>query len=279
MVPRSNPAFLAAFEGFDATECIEGWPLRVEGDGAPCNPRGLEERRFALRAGASALPKALAQDLDVRLQTLVTRLERVDDRMRVHLQDGGVLDADDVLVALPNAQTSALLATLEPSRQVDGVRFLLGRAAAVPCLTLLALYPPDTPDPGFDVWLPEQGPASLISQDSTKRVDPTHRALVLQGTPAWSATHLEEDPATWSSLLLEFAAGRLGPWVKAPVATHTHRWRYARLDPAWAFHGPVVLGADRARVVLAGEAFHEGTGVQGAFLAGQRAAARLLENR
>ena len=276
----SDPHFLAAFDDFEPDSVVPGWPHRVQGSGPACNPRSLDssERRFALRDGASAFPKHLARGLNVRLGTRIAELRPLGDRVELQVASGTVVEAEHVVLALPNNQMAELLEPLEATRERMAARFVLGRAAAVACLTVLALYPLDTPDPGFDVCLPELGGAlALVAHDSTKRRSPSHRGLVIQATPRWSSEHLEADPEVWSRALLAETAGRIGSWAAAPSAQHAHRWRYARVDPAWALRSPLVLGAGHAKVLLTGESFHPGAGVQGAWLAGVRAAARLLE--
>ncbi len=271
----SDPAFLCAFEGMPGI--VEGWPRRVRGSGPACHPAGLDPQRFALADGASAFPKRLAEGLAVRQGVQVAELARRGDGVDVVLVGGEVIAADDVVLAAPAEQSSALLAGLEPDRQVAAARFVLGRAGTVACLTVLALYPIDTPDPGFDVLLPDVGgPLALVSHDSSKRAAPTRRALVLQASPAWSRANLESDPQGWSSQLLAQAAQRCGEWVEQPEVVQAHRWRYARVDPVFALRAPLVLPVGRARVALAGESFHAGAGVQGAFLSGRAAAARLM---
>lgn len=276
----SDDAFLSAFDDFEPDSLVPGWPHRVDGSGPACNPRSLDpgERRFALRDGASAFPKHLARGLNVRLGTRIAGLRPLGDRVELQLTSGAVVEAEHVVLALPNQQIVELLESLEATRELMAARFVLGRAAAVACLTVLALYPLDTPDPGFDVCLPELGGAiALLAHDSTKRSNPSHRGLVIQATPRWSSEHLEADPEAWSRALLEETAGRVGAWAAAPSAQYTHRWRYARVEPAWALRAPLVLGAGRAKVLLTGESFHPGAGVQGAWLAGVQAAARLQE--
>lgn len=276
----SDPTFLSAFAGLDPDEVVEGWPHRVVGTGPACNPRSLAagERRFALSSGASTFPKHLARGLDVRLGVRVVGLSRQGARVQVATDDGAVLEAEHVVLTTPTEQTVTLLEGLDADRSVRAACFLLGRAATVACLTVIALYEADAPDPGFDALRPDAGqPLALVLHDSAKRRAPQHRALVLQAAPAWSRAHLEEEPGVWCSALCDAAAALVGPWVGAPRAVQAHRWRHARIDPVYALRGPVLLGSAGARIVLTGEAFHEGAGVQGAFLAGERAAARLLE--
>lgn len=277
----TDPAFLCAFDSFGPDEVDAGWPWRVTGTGPACNPKGLDpgSRRFALRDGASAFPKRLAMGLDVRLGVQVEGLSFGASGVEVAVQGGPSLHAERVVLAVPTEQASVLLGGLGSDRGVAAARFVLSRAGSVACLTVMGLYDFGGPEPEFDVCLPDVGgPVALISHDSSKRRAPKRRALVIQATPAWSRAHLEDDPERWSAELWGAAADLIGGWVGEPVVRDAHRWRYARVDPVYALRGPVVVGSGPAKVIVTGEAFHEGSGAQGAFLAGQRAAARILES-
>ncbi|MEQ1500720.1 MAG: FAD-dependent oxidoreductase [Myxococcota bacterium] len=269
----SNPAFVERLRALPADERVDGWPHRVAGPGGPCQARALDpgELRIALRSGLTALPKALAAGLRVELGSAIPPLRRNGGQWVV-----GERRAEAVILAVPAAQARALLAAVEDDA-VRSASALLGFTQAVPCLCLAALYPLDTPDPGFDLFQPGlDSPLQLVSHDSTKRRDPAHRALVLQGRPAWSRARLDAPPAGWAAELLGAAASSVGPWVERPTVTHPHRWRFARLDQTPPLRHPVVIGAG-PRLGLAGEAFSELGGIQGAYLSGIELAARLLE--
>lgn len=273
-----DTGFLASFDGLEPGELIEGWPRRILGDGPPCNPSGLSPRarRFALASGATAYPKQLAVGLDVRLGARVTALAASDRGVEVEIDGAPAWTAHDVVLTAPPEQAAALLGGLR-APAVDATRFLLDRVSTVACLTILALYDAGAPELGFDVVLPEVGgPVALIANEASKRVPSARPALTIQATPAWSRRHLEESPERWGEALLAAAAAHVGSWVTAPRARELHRWRFARVRPP-AWRAPVLLPVGRARLALAGDAFDEGAGVQGAYLAGQRAAALLLE--
>ena len=71
----SAPELLATLEQV-AAERVE-WPAVVEGSGTPCLPRAFAkgEMRTAFTAGMTALPKHLAQGLDVRVNAKVTHVQ------------------------------------------------------------------------------------------------------------------------------------------------------------------------------------------------------------
>ncbi len=70
---------------------------------------------------ASFLELAQRQGAGVRLRTGAERLERADGRWRVHLAEGGTLEAAQVVLALPFEQTAKLLQTLPDSPPVRAV--------------------------------------------------------------------------------------------------------------------------------------------------------------
>ena len=251
------------------------------GEGPPCSPRALaaNERRQALRRGLTAFPKHLARGLDLRLQHRVAAVHQRDDGLLLDLRDNGSLRARSVVLALPLEQSRALLEPLRVhSADIAGAHALMGFARSSSCLTVAALYPLDTPEPDFDIFLPPlSSSVSLISHDSSKRRDPAWRALVIQARTRWSRERLDAPRDLWSLALLEEASRFVGTWVAQPAMKYEHRWRFARLDGPPAFRGPVLLTLGAGKLGLTGEGFIEGGGVQGAFLSGQALAERFLE--
>jgi predicted NAD/FAD-dependent oxidoreductase len=66
--------------------------------------------------------------------------------------------------------------------------------------------------------------------------------------------------------------------VKRPSWVQPHRWRFARSDPGSALRRPLALRVGAlARVILTGESFAPGGGIESAWLAGNASARRLLE--
>lgn len=275
-----EPAFRAAFDGLPAGEVLDGWPRVTRGAGPTCHPRALDEGvpRWALRSGATAFPKHLARGLDVRTAARATGVQPDEAGVALTFEDGSRLVADDVVITTPPEQATELLSRWPASRELDAARLVLRLLGTTASLTAIATYPVDTPLPDFDVLHPDGDDVVLVvAHDSAKRAAPTARVMVVQATPAWSRAHLEDDPGAWGASLIASASRCVGGWMERPTSIVAHRWRYARVDPIQAARGPVLLGSARGRVVLTGEAFSPGSGVEGAFLAGRRAASRLLE--
>ena len=272
----SEPAFLAALDAVSAT-ALEGWPARVRGAGAPCNPAAFDPyrptRRLAFAEGVSAFPKRLSEGLDLRCGVRAARISADERGFTVTDEQGEACTARDLVLALPVEQSAQLL---DGHRALAPARALLGTIGSAPCQTVIAVY--DGPDEplDFEILLPEESKIlQLVSHDSSKRAAPRKRVLVLQARGAWSARHLEDPPERVSAALLAEAARLLGPWAGAPASAQQHRWRYARARGGDQLGAPLLLNLGGARLGVTGESFAPGGGVEGGFLAGQRLARTL----
>lgn len=252
---------------------VAGWPERLREPRLACQPDAFRpgNRRLARRDGVSEFPKHLARGLDVELNARVVRLEPAGVRTRVVLESGAAHESRFVVLATHLPKTLELLTPLardwpgaeprlEQLRRVEGVR----------CLTVIAGYPADTPEPGFDLWYPlETVMIHALSHDSTKRPNPKHRVLVIQSRDRWARMVEELAPEQWRDELLWEAAELLGPWAKRPEFTHAHRWSWARLrrgdgvGDVMTFESP-----DGAAVSLCGEAFAPHPGIEAAYISG-----------
>lgn len=250
---------------------VDGWPARNVGDGPVCQPDALLPvfRRLALLDGASALPKHLADGLEVRLSTRATSLRPVDGGVEVGLEDGSTVAARRVVVALPVEQARAFAADIPLAEAV------LGFFASRPCLVVMGLWP-GAGDLGWEVIRPG-GDVAHVADESTKRpgAPPGTRALVIHASSRFSAEHLEEPPETWLPLLLGACVPATGDWIRTPLVHETHRWRYARVDPGTGLAGPLVTRLGDGVVGWCGEAFDPAGGVAGAWRSGVALAAAL----
>lgn len=252
---------------------VPGWPDRLREPRLACQPDAFRpgSLRLARRDGVSEFPKHLARGLDVRLNTRVVRLEPAGDRTRAVAEDGTAHEARFVVVAAHLPRTLELVEPLarewpgaapklEQLRRVEGVR----------CLTVIAGYPPGTPDPGFDLWYPlETVMIHALSHDSTKREHPAHRVLVIQSRDRWARLVEELAPDQWRDELLWETAELLGPWARLPEFSHVHRWSWARLRRGDGVGDVMTLESpEGAAVSLCGEAFAPHPGVEAAFISG-----------
>ncbi len=276
-----DPELRKAIETVDSPP-LEGWPRRVHGSGAPCQPAAFApgQWRVAFADGVSAFPKSLASGLDVRLLENVDRLAVHGGQWTVVTHLGHQFQSPNLVLALALEQTRQLLqrlAVAEPA--VVPIERLLGTFATLPSLTLLAGYPASSDEVPWDVAYPEDSSIlQLVSHDSAKRRQPAWTVLVYQAQAAWSRKRLDDDPSSWSNEILTEGGRIVGRWARQPAWTQTHRWRYSRLDGGNELVCPIGLTlAGGARLVLAGELFHPGGGLQAAFRAGRQAGQRVAQ--
>lgn len=278
----SSPAFLRELLAVEGATVRRGWPLRIEGTGAPCQPFAFApgETCMAFEEGVSRFPKHLARGLDVRLESPVHRLEADGDGLLVAGEDA-CWRAPRVVLALAGEQARRLLEPLAgEALEVASACRLLRMVGSVPCLTVLAGYPRGGPAPDWDILYPgESDVIQLVSHDSAKRRGPAATVLVVQARPAWSRRHLESPPEAWGAGLLSEAARLVGPWAADPVWSQAHRWRLARTDGDSQLSRPLLLSLPGgARLGIAGEMFAAGGGIEAAWSSGGRLAERLLED-
>jgi len=276
----SDQEFLAALESVEGATRLEGWPVRIEGHGIPCQPAAFNPQhvRVIFAEGLTVFPKHLALGIDVYLRTRAVRIDEVGGDVRVVTDEGEHWVAHDVAVTLPVAQARALLGTIAPSppalKAVDG---LLGMLATIPCLTVMAVYEPDAPRPAWDMILPEDSRVlHLVSHDSAKRLEPEHLAIVCQALPHWSRRNMNSQEETWTGEILKEAARLMGSWAASPLWSRSHRWQFARADGGSELSGPLLVELPGgSRIGLAGEVFGEEVGVQAAYVSGRRLADRI----
>jgi renalase len=266
---------------------LEGWPMRVNGRGAPCQPDAFApfETRCAFAEGVNAFPRFLADGLPIRLRAQAASVSAGKDSVTVTLADGERLQARNLVLAMALEQSAPFLRMLEPADGIRGMLGVLDLFVSLPCLTVVAGYGQDAGMPGWDICYPEDEPALLlIGNESSKRsagpqagVHADPHVLVLQASAYWSRKRLERPKEEWSRELLDIAARRLGPWAASPTWTHPHRWRYSRLDRANELAGPMEVRIGSSRVGIVGDLFSAGGGIQAAWLSGDRLANRLLK--
>jgi hypothetical protein len=284
-VHGDDPAFLAWVEAF-GDDLVPGWPRAVEGRGTPCLPQAFDplQKRFGLKSGLRTLAESLAQGVEVVPGALVVGLRWDDEGFLVRSADGREFRGRDLVLTLALEQTRGLMAGLLSGAAAEPVRAaeaLLGQFASLPCLAVLASYPPGTPVPPWDVLYPDHSPSVLaVSNEGPKRgLSPDQGTLLtIQARPGWSRARLEGDRGAWAAELLAEAAALVGPWAARPASQVAHRWRYGRLAPSDHLVRPLVLDRPGSvgRLGLAGDLFDPDGGLQGAWRSGRNLGARLV---
>ena len=223
--------------------------------------------RYCAPGGMARLAERIATGLDVRCSIRVESVRPSGERCSVswdaaHGHAAEELEADFVILTPPVMQSAELL----------GAEATVPRVSYEPVLALMLALdgPPSISAPGA-VQLVEDPTWSWVADNVAKGTS-TRPAVTLHTTPKFATARWDTDRASLIAELLDAAA----PWLgrAAILQSVLHRWRYAT---ARELHPEPCLSTGGGRVVLAGDAFASPR-IEGAFLSGLAAAARVLES-
>ena len=226
----TSPTFKKAVAQWQKNGWVAPWTPRlvVLDHGVATAPSAVARRkqRWVAQPGMRSLGVHLAQELDIRTEQRVKRLERADGKWLLSLESTTVpIDAtagpfDAVVVAVPADQAEALL---------QNVPALAGQAAAArlaPCWTLML---------GFDqplglkydgAWV-NNSRLGWIAQDASKPERRPGEHWIAQASVDWSIEHLEDDPERAREKLLKAFHDATDTHVQ-PVFSAIHRWRFSQ---------------------------------------------------
>ena len=246
-------------EGFAQARHVADGPDAADagGDGHP---------RYSVTGGLNRLVRTLADPLDVRTDTRVDRVSRVDAGWEVGTVGGERVRAGAVVLTPPVPQSLAIAGAWMPS----AVEQRLSQVAYDPCVALLVRLDgaPALPSPG-GVQL-AQGPVCFLGDNVAKGAS-DEPAVTVHLDPRASADAYDRDDDLVADEVLTAVAAWLGD---ARVRTvQVKRWRYSQPRTS-VDDRAVVADVDGAPVVFAGDAFGEAK-VEGAARSGM-AAARAL---
>ncbi|MEM9851634.1 MAG: FAD-dependent oxidoreductase [Pseudomonadota bacterium] len=223
------------------------------------------------RPGMSALPKALAQGLDIRLQTQVTALTHdaqgtgEGSGWRAKAGSGASWHATHAVMTVPAPQVAPILGPEHPlSAVAEGVPM-----EAV--LTLMAAFAAPSPAPFVTRRDPEQL-LTWIAQDSTKPGRASGSVTwVAQAAPDWSAVHFDAPRGDTAKRMLAMLCAEIGAEPRDAVYASAHGWRYAHattpLGKPFVTDNGVWVGGDWTLGPRIGDAWASGTAIAQAILA------------
>ncbi len=182
--------------------------------------------------GITALAKWMARGLRVELGQRTVGVGYQGDHWRIETDQGLVLEARQLVLAIPPAQAADLLETCgvcaELIATLRGVEF-------APSIAAIATYPADKTPPhwqGINCFGDEL--LGWIGLESSKQDSPVQPVVVVQSNAAFATQHLNTeglDTEGWDIVgreLLDRAAQVTHlPWLKTPELLQVHRWRYA----------------------------------------------------
>lgn len=213
-----EPAFREAIEAASAAGAARRW--------RPHWPGGDQERAelWVGTPGMSALPRFLAEGLDIEYGSRITSLERaragwtlIDDRGTGHPYFGFVV------LALPAPEAAGLAAAHTPL--ADRVRAV----TMAPCWAVMVAFASPlegVPDAGFtnDAILP------WFARNASKPGRDAPDTWVLHASADYSRREFEAPPARVQQALLGRFAEQLGRTLPGVLLSDVHRWRHARVE-------------------------------------------------
>jgi hypothetical protein len=211
--------FTAHDPGFQAR--LQSWS--EAGLAAPWPAAGADA--FVGTPSMNAPLRQLATELDVRLSQRIDILARRPDGWHLQGAGGAAGPFDAVLVALPAEQAAVLLRNVNA-----GFAQRAADTPSAPCWTVMAAFAQRLPVE-TDV-LQHRGPIDWAARNSAKPGRSGPEAWVIQASPEWSATHLEDEPVAVLQALLSAFADTLDVVLPMPLSATAHRWRYARAGAA-----------------------------------------------
>lgn len=245
--------FAADVARWEAEGLAARWP--AAGDGAWVGTPGM-----------NAIIKALAAPHAVRWNCRIDALERDGAGWAItHAQ--GTERADAVIVAVPAEQVADLVGRHQPEWAA-----LAAGTRSQPCWTVMAAFG-ERLDIAADVLRPS-GAIGWAARNSAKPGRTGPESWVIQGSPDWSAVHLEEEgEAVIAALLADFAAAAGSALIASlpePLAVQAHRWRYALAGAA----GRTALWDERLGLGLCGD-WLIGPRIESAWASGRALAASI----
>lgn len=218
--PVQDPRFAAFIEARLADGSVAVWTPKVQGFDASDRATW-----YVGTPGMSALGRAQAQGLDLRLEQRVASLARRGSRWQIKLEDESMIDGfDTVVIAVPNAQAVPLLAEHAPQWASQ-----LEQTPMNACWTVM--FSTAEPLTEFDADQPADNAIGWWLRNSSKPgrpVTPDRHDWVLHATDAWTTAHLDDDKAQVGQVLIQAFGDLLGKSVTPIEAPMVHRWLYAR---------------------------------------------------
>ncbi|MBU6374482.1 MAG: FAD-dependent oxidoreductase [Bdellovibrionales bacterium] len=241
-----------------------GFPLWRDGS---ISPRPDGHPRFALRSGMSALPKFLAQGLEILLGDAATAVSREGvDEWQVELAGGARHCAKTLLINMPPAQLLPLVGDFldVETRQ---------KISVIEMDPTWVVFGEVDQDPDFGgVALEFEGHPVLrfIARDHTRRSPGHSPALVVHCHERWSRENLEATATTVVSIVSQ-ELERLFQ-VRFKSEPEVHRWKFA--TPLTSL-GELCLWSPELRLGACGD-WCAGGRVEGAVLSGWELAKKAL---
>jgi predicted NAD/FAD-dependent oxidoreductase len=214
----------------------------------------------------TAVPKALAEGLDVKRDHKVTAVGCCGDHWCVDVENHGCMRAERILLTAPVPQSLAIL----KAGEFDLPEPLASRLAELtydPCLALLVTVAGRSRLP-VDGVRSESGLIRWAADNQVKGVSPNLSAITLHLSPEFSEQHYGRTEVE----VLELVRAEAESLIGAPISGATlHRWKFSHARTTYA--EPYVWWPEEG-LGFAGDAFG-GARVEGAAVSALALAERI----
>lgn len=262
-----SPAFRAFIDEYAGPDTYAVWPGKLRYQLADKQWTAFKkDARYVGVPRMTAISRALSDDLDIRFETRVARIERDDNQKWLILDTAGGIHGgfDAVVITAPPAQTQALLRDSKLERPAQDASFVDNPLQA--CWSVAARFSAAQTF-GCDGFSARHSVLQWAANNSTK----PGRAIdgntsdsnwwVLHAQGDWSEAHQDASP-DWVKDQLISAFGEVTESSVSPLETLAHRWLYAKTVNDQP--GPRHRWFPELRVGLCGD-WLKGGRVEGAF--------------
>jgi predicted NAD/FAD-dependent oxidoreductase len=263
-----DPRFLSRVMAWQQRGLVQPWVARIATIGDHVSgKKGQAAPRFVGVPGMSAICSELARGLaDCRFAWAVRDLRQQQGGWILTSDKDQSLECDVLVLTTPPEQASILLGDPEVDKLISGVEMM-------PCWSLMLVL--DKPlFAEHDAAFVNQGPLSWVASQTSRPQRPATNAWILHAGPEWSSAHLDKPADEVMDLLLDAARDLPLAQSFTVQSAVSHRWRYALARQPLDCE-TIWLGSKR--LALAGDWCH-GSRVEGAFLSGTAAAARIMSD-
>jgi len=208
---------------FDGTGHIQ------EGD-----PKQNTDAKWSYRSGFTSFSKRMAEGLDVRLETLVGRVQQTDTGWAVFGADNeSPGHFDQLLITIPATQAISLIGASQfVDAQGKAISEQLGKAKYNPLISVMLGYKP-TPQtrPYYALVNTDKGHAiSWLAWEHEKapeRAPEGSGLLIAQMSPSYSKEHRETPQTVLFHDVAQLVSTLVSEQLTTPIFTDVQYWRYA----------------------------------------------------
>jgi hypothetical protein len=256
-----TPDFQEHIQKLQAVGVVKEWNLQ-EAD--------FQHPRYIGSGGMSAVPKYMADGLNIKTGERVVMIDKTSDGCVVKTDTGHHFEADTLIITIPAPQAYTLLR--DSSIELSAAELsAFNTINYQPCIAVMAVLKDKSQIPVPGILNFDEGDIAWVADNQQKGIAAEQPTVTIHATPLYSREHLEMDLMKVGKHLLD----QLTEWIPAEnVETyHVHRWRYSLADKRYP-QAYVVCNTPYP-MLMGGDGFGMGN-VEGAFQSGLQMARHLI---